>query len=715
MDEDYITHVPSPVLVHCANGLGKTGVVIATHFALKAFTAEETLDLAQIVKKLRRQRGQMIQTHEQYRFCCSGIADALDPIPEKDEDAAREKDDTLKEMTKLSALPHHMEPKERPFSAPIDSDSLTPRTQRKLMLQNMLPPPPPSSSRKDGIGGLRITTPPPPFSSPKDVSTPPKETAPTSESSVDSFTKPKLSHTSDLNVKVSKSSSSSLDSLPTKDETVQPKKSVGDEETPRTSIDDKMPNKLEEESVTILEVDFSHATLEEPGVDQDETTKDPESVKKLEPKGVPKKKGTALFSGSLSTTSKTATKPKAVKKEPPVTKPLEKKEPPVTKPVEKKEPPVTKSVEQKKLTKDSEAEKSAISPPKDDDVPDKKTDEKAAVEDVPKGSTLEGDKGTIDEKEDVEKDRPPSPPSHSTEKTATDETPDGFEIGAEEPVGFNIGDGEPSPEPVKKVPEKKPERKGWKPPPKVDVPKEVKPVEVKLREPPKIDIPRDHTQTEEWKPKQVGRLSVSRFQVFNQPIAPHKPGQTKQTSPPKKEPVVSQQKTEPLSLVKEETQVLQSTNELLPGVVQEKSVTKSTDPPKTEEKTVGKLNTSKWLPSSPPSADDSNKPAWMQLIQQRKQERTAKPDQVKPVGTAVKSVGNIDLSKFEGGAKSEPLKPWQQQKQSTSVVKPEQEQQKEAPMATKTEDKTSESVDGSTPHRVGKLDLSKFAAFGAAK
>ena len=43
---------PSPVLVHCANGLGKTGVVIATHFALKAFTAEETLDLTQIVKKV---------------------------------------------------------------------------------------------------------------------------------------------------------------------------------------------------------------------------------------------------------------------------------------------------------------------------------------------------------------------------------------------------------------------------------------------------------------------------------------------------------------------------------------------------------------------------------------------------------------------------------------------------------------------------------------
>ena len=693
MDEDYITHAPSPVLVHCANGLGKTGVVIATHFALKAFTAEETLDLTQIVKKLRRQRGQMIQTHEQYRFCCSGIADALDPIPEKDEEAAHEEDVMLKGMTKLSALPRHMESKERPFSAPIDSDSLTPRTQRKLMLQNMLPPPPPSSSRKDGIGGLSITTPPPPFSSP------------ISESSVDSFIKPKLSDTSDLNVKVSKSSSSSsLDSLPTKDETVQPEKSVGEGETPSGPTDDEIPNKVEEESVTILEVDFSHATLEEPGADQDETTKDPESVKVLEPKRDPKKKGTALFSGSLSTTSKTATKPKAVKKELPVTKPVEKKETPVTKPVEKKE-----------LTKDSEAERSTISPPKDDDVPDKKTEEKTAVRDDPKGSTLEGDKGTIDEKEDVGKDRPPSPPPHSTEKTATDEKPAGFEIGAEEPVGFNIGDGEPSPEPVKKVPEKKPERKGWKPPPKVDVPKEVKPVEVKLREPPKVDIPRDHTQTEEWKPKQIGRLSVSRFQVFNQPIAPHKPGPVKQISPTKKEPVVSQQKTEPPSLMEEETQVFQSTKEPLPGVVQGESVTKSPDPPKTEERTVGKLNTSKWLPPSPPSADDGNKPAWMQLIQQRKQERTAKPDQVKPVGTAVKSIGNINLSKFESGAKSEPLKPWQQQKQSTPVVKPEQEQQKEAPVVTKTEDKSSESVDGNTPHRVGKLDLSKFAAFGAAK
>jgi protein tyrosine phosphatase len=681
LDEDSKSHSPAPVLVHCANGLGKTGAVIASHFALRAFAADETIDLPQIVKNLRRQRGQMVQSHEQYRFCCSAIADRLDPIAEEERDSEHKEGEVL--VSKPPGLPQHLQSQGRPFSAPIDADSLTPRTQKRLRLQNMLPPPPPQTSRrgdKPAPSALQ-TTPPPPFSSPSDVSTPVKVSAVSSDTSFDSMMKPMISETSVSASKDGKlSTASSLDSLPTKDESVKPEASTtgkGDTD-PHETI--KTPSKSEEESVTVLEVNFSHVPLEEPG--ETSTPKEPE-VAKTAPKDDPKKKKSGgLFAGPLSTGIQTISEPKSERRTPSSSKLNETK-----KPLERK-----KSIEPVKS-----------SPPKDKPAEEKKeTITSLGKKDEPKQSSGVSKDGSTEKKEVAKEDKPSSspPPAEPVE-----EKPVGFEIEVEEPVGFEIGDGEPSPEPVRKEPEKKPTR-GWKPPPKVDVPKEVKPTVVMPQEPPKIDFPRDTSPEEEWKPSRVNRLSMSRFQAFTKPITPAKSTPVKQPLPLKEEtPVTPPKKDEPDGPARTEPS---------PQPTPESSDSKPTDVPQPDTKPFGKLSTSRWQPSSssPPTSDDSGKPAWLQLIQQRKQERSGKPSDQSTPASSGKSIGSVDLSKFEGDkSKPQPLKPWQQKRDPTPAVKPEPEPQKSVPLSTKQEEKAPERDSDSAPKRVGKLDMSKFAAF----
>lgn len=57
-----------PVIVHCSAGLGRTGCFIATTIGCKQLQLEGVVDVLSITCQLRRDRGGMIQTGEQYEF-----------------------------------------------------------------------------------------------------------------------------------------------------------------------------------------------------------------------------------------------------------------------------------------------------------------------------------------------------------------------------------------------------------------------------------------------------------------------------------------------------------------------------------------------------------------------------------------------------------------------------------------------------------------------
>ena len=184
-----------PMVVHCSAGLGRTGVFVVVHTALKCHRAGRKVNIESIVTRLRQQRGGVIQTQEQYQFCLEAVAEAVSPrwrpraqtgLPQQ---RPRGKDT-------------------RPFSEPPREDQDTPQTQRrKLYLQHSLPPPPPfpppysesepqqTVAPRAAAGSMKQKTPssvtatksfaspPPPTSSPPPPLTPSEhETTPSDES-----------------------------------------------------------------------------------------------------------------------------------------------------------------------------------------------------------------------------------------------------------------------------------------------------------------------------------------------------------------------------------------------------------------------------------------------------------------------------------------------------------------------------------------------------
>ena len=155
-----------PILAHCSAGLGRTGVLVAVHTALECHKAGHKVDLPAIVRQMRRQRGGMIQTQEQYQFCYQALADALQS----------------KRLQRVGSEPTMKSPQarsDRPFSEPTQGQD-TPRTRRhKMYLQYNLPPPPvappplltESFSSSDPLLAPSPTPPPPtPASSPPENS-----------------------------------------------------------------------------------------------------------------------------------------------------------------------------------------------------------------------------------------------------------------------------------------------------------------------------------------------------------------------------------------------------------------------------------------------------------------------------------------------------------------------------------------------------------------
>ena len=57
-----------PVLVHCASGTGRTGVVLAVDIGMHELEEKRSVDILRTVSVLRQDRGGLIQTREQYHF-----------------------------------------------------------------------------------------------------------------------------------------------------------------------------------------------------------------------------------------------------------------------------------------------------------------------------------------------------------------------------------------------------------------------------------------------------------------------------------------------------------------------------------------------------------------------------------------------------------------------------------------------------------------------
>eukprot|EP01090_Pellita_catalonica_P007515 TRINITY_DN18101_c0_g1_i1.p1 TRINITY_DN18101_c0_g1~~TRINITY_DN18101_c0_g1_i1.p1 ORF type:complete len:362 (-),score=13.39 TRINITY_DN18101_c0_g1_i1:19-1104(-) len=70
------TQQKSPILVHCSAGVGRSGTLIASHFAWQALNAqrtEEQINIREIVKQLRKDRTGMVQCFSQYLFLHSVV------------------------------------------------------------------------------------------------------------------------------------------------------------------------------------------------------------------------------------------------------------------------------------------------------------------------------------------------------------------------------------------------------------------------------------------------------------------------------------------------------------------------------------------------------------------------------------------------------------------------------------------------------------------
>lgn len=57
-----------PVTVHCSAGIGRTGAFIAVDTGIRMLSAGQTVDLAEITRRMREDRGGLIQTDEQFAF-----------------------------------------------------------------------------------------------------------------------------------------------------------------------------------------------------------------------------------------------------------------------------------------------------------------------------------------------------------------------------------------------------------------------------------------------------------------------------------------------------------------------------------------------------------------------------------------------------------------------------------------------------------------------
>ncbi|CAF1386006.1 unnamed protein product, partial [Adineta steineri] len=59
----------------CSAGIGRTGCFIALSNGIKQLNQERVVDIVRIICNLRRDRGGMIQTHDQYQFLYQALSE----------------------------------------------------------------------------------------------------------------------------------------------------------------------------------------------------------------------------------------------------------------------------------------------------------------------------------------------------------------------------------------------------------------------------------------------------------------------------------------------------------------------------------------------------------------------------------------------------------------------------------------------------------------
>lgn len=57
-----------PMIVHCSAGIGRTGMILSVVIGIDLMLRQGKADLTEIVKNMRKDRGGMMQTFEQYEF-----------------------------------------------------------------------------------------------------------------------------------------------------------------------------------------------------------------------------------------------------------------------------------------------------------------------------------------------------------------------------------------------------------------------------------------------------------------------------------------------------------------------------------------------------------------------------------------------------------------------------------------------------------------------
>ena len=173
-----------PILVHCSAGLGRSGVFVAVHSSLEVQSkGAGRIDLETTVREMRKQRGGMVQTAEQYRFCFEATAEALDPTLPPIEEEFRPPQGT--QFSKPTTSPPPPLVGEAPPLPPRPPQKSVKRETRSTKTSLPSSPPhsqPPLSVEEERM--KRVSSPPPPSSSP-----PPPLTPPTSESQEDTPTK----------------------------------------------------------------------------------------------------------------------------------------------------------------------------------------------------------------------------------------------------------------------------------------------------------------------------------------------------------------------------------------------------------------------------------------------------------------------------------------------------------------------------------------------
>ena len=167
-----------PILVHCSAGLGRSGVFVAVHSSLDTLErGEGRVDMETTVREMRKKRGGMVQTQDQFRFCLEAVAEALDPIhPPGDEEGFRPPEGTQISESDPSLA-----------AAVGDAPPLPPRQPSQRLRDTTHTATPRKTSPLDDTEEermKRVSSPPPPSSSP-----PPPLTPPTSESTEDTPTK----------------------------------------------------------------------------------------------------------------------------------------------------------------------------------------------------------------------------------------------------------------------------------------------------------------------------------------------------------------------------------------------------------------------------------------------------------------------------------------------------------------------------------------------